>query len=185
MVFWTFFRAKTCWVVCNTYCFCYVEQIWRKKMSEKPHSIRLLRWFNFSQSRSRKNNRKISEGASVEPTIVDNNSSESLSIGLKLFLWYLRTDEDEEVQSFSWNFIIGNTTRAFFMHSHFSGTFVEILMFEDLKFSFGQIISRNLSWYTLIREKPQIKCINQDGSLMIPAIRGGCPLWNFYHNPLL
>ena len=29
-----------------------------KKTSEKPHSIRLLRWFNFSQSGSRKSNRK-------------------------------------------------------------------------------------------------------------------------------
>ena len=45
-----------------------VEQIWREKMSEKPHSIRFLRWFNFSQSGSRKNNRKTFEGASVEPT---------------------------------------------------------------------------------------------------------------------
>ena len=46
-----------------------VEQIWREKMSEKPHSIRLLRWLNFSQSGSRKNNRKTFEGASVEPKI--------------------------------------------------------------------------------------------------------------------
>ena len=45
-----------------------VEQIWREKMSEKPHSIRLLRRFNFSQSESKKNNRKAFEGASVEPT---------------------------------------------------------------------------------------------------------------------
>ena len=45
------------------------EQIWREKMPEKPPSIRLLRWFNFSQSGSRKNNRKTFEGASVEPTI--------------------------------------------------------------------------------------------------------------------
>ena len=45
-----------------------VEQKWREKMSEKPHSIRLLRWFNFSQSGSRKNNRNTFEGASVEPT---------------------------------------------------------------------------------------------------------------------
>ena len=40
-----------------------------RKMSEKPHSIRLLRWFNFSSSGSRKNNRKAFEGASMEPTI--------------------------------------------------------------------------------------------------------------------
>ena len=46
-----------------------VEQIWREKMSEKPHSIRLLRWFNFSQSVSRKNNRKTFERASVEPKV--------------------------------------------------------------------------------------------------------------------
>ena len=38
-------------------------------MFEKPHSIRLLIWFNFSQSGSRKNNRKVFEGASMEPTI--------------------------------------------------------------------------------------------------------------------
>ena len=34
----------------------------------KPHSIRLFRWFNFSQSESRKNNRKAFEGASMGPT---------------------------------------------------------------------------------------------------------------------
>ena len=45
-----------------------VEQIWREKMSGKPHSIRLLRLFNFSQSGSKRNNRKTFEGASVEPT---------------------------------------------------------------------------------------------------------------------
>ena len=45
-----------------------VEQIRRGKMSEKPHSIWVLRWFNFSQSGSRKNNRKVFEGASMEPT---------------------------------------------------------------------------------------------------------------------
>ena len=43
--------------------------MWRDKISEKPHSIRLLRWFNFIQSGSRKNNRKAFEGASMEPTI--------------------------------------------------------------------------------------------------------------------
>ena len=37
-------------------------------MSEKPHSIRLLRLFHFSQSGRRKNNRKAFEGASMEPT---------------------------------------------------------------------------------------------------------------------
>ena len=47
-----------------------VEQMWREKMSEKPDSIRLLRQFNFSQSGSRKNNRKAFEGASMEPTIL-------------------------------------------------------------------------------------------------------------------
>ena len=45
-----------------------VVQISREKMSEKPHSIRLLKWFNFSQSGSRENNRKAFEGASMEPT---------------------------------------------------------------------------------------------------------------------
>ena len=45
-----------------------VEQKWREKMSEKPLSSRLLRWFNLSQSGSRKNNRKTLEGTSVEPT---------------------------------------------------------------------------------------------------------------------
>ena len=43
-------------------------QIWREKMSKKPRSIRLLLWFDFSQSEYRKNNRKTFEGASVEPT---------------------------------------------------------------------------------------------------------------------
>ena len=69
VIFWTFFRAKTCCVVCTHIVSATVEQIWRKKMSEKPHSIRLLRWFNFSQSGSRKNNRKAFEGASMEPTM--------------------------------------------------------------------------------------------------------------------
>ena len=59
VVFWTFFHAKTCCVVCHAYnVSSTVEQIWRRKMTEKPHSIRLLRWFNFSQSGSGKNNRK-------------------------------------------------------------------------------------------------------------------------------
>ena len=35
----------------------------------KLHSIQLLRWFNFNQSGSRKNNRKAFGGASIEPTI--------------------------------------------------------------------------------------------------------------------
>ena len=39
-----------------------------RKMSKKPCSIPLLRWFNFSQSENRKNNRKIFERASMEPT---------------------------------------------------------------------------------------------------------------------
>ena len=43
-----------------------VEQIWREKMSEKPHSIRHLWWFNFSQSGSRRNNRRTFEGGSME-----------------------------------------------------------------------------------------------------------------------
>ena len=64
-----FVRAKTCCVVCHTYCFCYGGTNMARKMSEKPHSIRLLRWFNFSQSGSRKNNTKAFEGASMEPTI--------------------------------------------------------------------------------------------------------------------
>ena len=37
-------------------------------MSEKPHSIQLMRLFNFSQSGSRKNNRKAFERTSMEPT---------------------------------------------------------------------------------------------------------------------
>ena len=69
LVFWTFFRAKTCCVVCHSYSFCYRAKIWREKMSKKPCSIRLLRWFDFSQSVNRRNNRRTFEGASVEPTI--------------------------------------------------------------------------------------------------------------------
>ena len=36
-----------------------------KKMSEKPHYIRLLRWFNFSQSLNRENDRKAFDGVSI------------------------------------------------------------------------------------------------------------------------
>ena len=67
--FLNIFRAKTCWVVCNAYCFCYVRtNMVQRNVWKKPHSIRLLRWFKFSQSGSKKNNRKTFEGASVEPT---------------------------------------------------------------------------------------------------------------------
>ena len=64
-----FFAPKLAVLFVTPIVFATVEQIWREKMSEKPHSIRLLRWFNFSQSGNRKNNRKTFEGASVEPTI--------------------------------------------------------------------------------------------------------------------
>ena len=48
LVFWTFFRAKACCVVCHSYCFCYsASSMARKKMS-KNH-IR----FDFSQSENR------------------------------------------------------------------------------------------------------------------------------------
>ena len=58
VVFWTFSRAKTCWVVCNAYCSCDGRTNMARKNVWKPHSIPLLRLFNFSQSGSRKNNRK-------------------------------------------------------------------------------------------------------------------------------
>ena len=54
VVFWTFFRAKTCCVACHVYCFYYGGTNMARKDVWKPHSIRLLRWFNFSQSGSRK-----------------------------------------------------------------------------------------------------------------------------------
>ena len=62
-----------------------------RKMSEKPRSIRLLRWFNFRQSGSRKNNRKAFEGASIEPTmfkIVDSQVKEELTKNPELFRFY-------------------------------------------------------------------------------------------------
>ena len=34
LVFWTFFRAKTCCVVCHAYCFCYGGTNMARKMSE-------------------------------------------------------------------------------------------------------------------------------------------------------
>ena len=68
LVFWTFLRAKTCCVVCHSYCFCYSATNMARKMSKKLCSIRLLRWSDFSQSENRKNNRRTFEGASVEPT---------------------------------------------------------------------------------------------------------------------
>ena len=64
-----FFTPKLAGLIVTPIVSATVEQKWREKMSEKPHSIRLLRWFNFSQSGSRKNNRKTFEGASVEPTM--------------------------------------------------------------------------------------------------------------------
>ena len=67
VVFWTFFRSETCCIVCHTYCFCYGGTNMARKMSEKPHSIRLLRWFKQEQE----NSRKAFEGASMEATILD------------------------------------------------------------------------------------------------------------------
>ena len=66
--FLNIFRARTCCVVCHAYCFCYVRTKMARKNVWKSPFIRLLRWFNFSQSGSRKNNRKALEGASMEPT---------------------------------------------------------------------------------------------------------------------
>ena len=67
--FLNIFRAKTCCVVCHAYCFCYCgTNMARKNVWKEPHSIRLLRWCNISQSGSRKNNRKAFERASMEPT---------------------------------------------------------------------------------------------------------------------
>ena len=73
--FLNIFRAKTYCVVCHAYCFCYDgTNIARKSVRKlhfnvwNLHFIRLLRWFNLSQSGSRKNNRKAFEGASMEPT---------------------------------------------------------------------------------------------------------------------
>ena len=54
VAFWTFFRAKTCCVVCHAYCFCYGGTNMARKNVWKPHSNRLLRWFNCSQSETRK-----------------------------------------------------------------------------------------------------------------------------------
>ena len=54
VVFWLFFLPKlAAWFVTPNVS-ATLEQIWREKMSEKPHSIRLLGWFNLSQSGSRK-----------------------------------------------------------------------------------------------------------------------------------
>ena len=50
--FLNIFRAKTCCVVCHAYCVWYDGT--NKYGAKKPHSIRLLRWFNLSQSGSRK-----------------------------------------------------------------------------------------------------------------------------------
>ena len=63
-----FFAPKLAELIVTPIVSATVEQKWREKMSEKPHSSRLLRSFNFSQSGSRRNNRKTFEGASVEPT---------------------------------------------------------------------------------------------------------------------
>ena len=52
--FLNIFRAKTCCVVCHSYCFCYSATNMARKMSKKPRSIRLLRRFDFSQAENRK-----------------------------------------------------------------------------------------------------------------------------------
>ena len=54
LVFWTFFLAKTCCIVCQSSCFFTVQQIWREKMSRKPHSIRLLRWSTIANQKTGK-----------------------------------------------------------------------------------------------------------------------------------
>ena len=51
-----FFAPKLVWLFVTPIVSSTVEQIWREKVSEEPYSIRLLRWFNFSQSGSRENN---------------------------------------------------------------------------------------------------------------------------------
>ena len=66
--FLNIFCAKTCCVVLSPYCFCYSATNKAQKMSTKPRSIRLLRWFDFSQSENGKNNRKTFKRASVEST---------------------------------------------------------------------------------------------------------------------
>ena len=80
VVFWTCFRAKTCCVVCHAYCFCYGGTNMARKNVWKTTFHSTLRWFNFSQSASRKNNRKAFEGASMEPT----NLNSSISLILRL-----------------------------------------------------------------------------------------------------
>ena len=49
----------------------------RKNVKKKQCSIRLLRWFDFSQSENKKNNRNTFEGASVEPTRWYNNTNKT------------------------------------------------------------------------------------------------------------
>ena len=43
VVFWTFFAPKLAGLFVTPIVSATVEQIWREEMSEKPHSIRLLR----------------------------------------------------------------------------------------------------------------------------------------------
>ena len=84
VVFWTFFRPKTCRVVCNAHCFFYGRANMARKYVWKTKFHSTLRWLNFSQSGSRKNNRKTFEGASVEPTSL---FCECCSMSL---IWFVR-----------------------------------------------------------------------------------------------
>ena len=68
LVFWTFFRAKMCCVVCHSYCFCYSATDRARKNVWNTMFDWTLRWFDFRQSENRKNNRKTFEGSSMEPT---------------------------------------------------------------------------------------------------------------------
>ena len=83
-----FFGVKTCCVVCHAYCFCYGGTNMARKMSENIDSIGLLRWFNFSQSGSRKNNRKAFEGASMEPTSFNLHNKSNVRWGCVQQIFY-------------------------------------------------------------------------------------------------
>ena len=60
--FLNIFSHQNFCVVCHSYCFYYSATIMAQKMSKKPRSIRLLRWFDFSQPENRKTIEKPLKG---------------------------------------------------------------------------------------------------------------------------
>ena len=68
LVFWTFFRVKTCGIVCHSYCFCYSATNMALKNVQKNTYDSTFEMIRLQPIRKQENNRKTFERASVEPT---------------------------------------------------------------------------------------------------------------------